>query len=126
MSLYQRYLIASQTGLRAQELNSLKPTSFNLNCEPATVTIACTVSKRRKTNCILLSRDFVRMLNPWLDDQDPDRRLWGCSASWYYKAADMLRLDLEAAGIEHTRLAAVVDFHAFGCFRITRDSHRRS
>ena len=45
---YWLYLIATQTGLRAQELNSLKPTSFDLNSEPATVTIACTVSQTQK------------------------------------------------------------------------------
>ena len=117
---YWLYLIASQTGLRAQELNSLKPTSFDLTSDPATVTIACTVSKRRKTDTILLSRDFARMLKPWLDDQDPDRRLWGCSASWFYKAADMLRLDLAAAGIAHERDGAMIDFHSFRCYRVTQ------
>jgi hypothetical protein len=60
------------------------------------------------------------MLRPWLDQQDPDRRLWGCSASWYYKAADMLRLDLAAAEIAHERDGAVIDFHSFRCYRVTK------
>ena len=94
---YWLYLVASQSGLRAQELNSLKPTSFDLDSDPATVTVHCTISKRRKTDTILLSRDFARMLRRWLDEQDPDRRLWGCSTSWFYKAGSMLRADLEAA-----------------------------
>ena len=57
--VYWLYMLASQTGLRAQELNSLRPTSFDLISNPAIVTIACTVSKRRKTDIILLSRDFA-------------------------------------------------------------------
>jgi integrase len=113
-------LLASQTGLRAQELNSLKPSSVELNSEPATVTVACTASKRRKTDTILLSRGFAQMLKRWLDDQDPDRRLWGCSASWFYKAGSMLRADLEAAGIAHERDGAVIDFHSFRCYRVTK------
>ena len=117
---YWLYLLASQTGLRAQELNSLKPSSFDLTSDSATVTIACTVSKRRKTDTISVSRDFAQMLKPWLNDQDPDRRLWGRSASWFYKAAGMLRADLTAAGIAHERDGAVIDFHSFRCYRVTR------
>ena len=64
---YWLYLIASQTGLRAQELNSLKPTSFDLDAEPPAVTVHCTISKRRKTDRILLRRDFAELLRMWLD-----------------------------------------------------------
>jgi site-specific recombinase XerC len=113
------YMLASQSGLRAQELNSLKPTSFDLVSNPPTVTVHCTISKRRKTDTVLLGRDFARMLKPWLDDQDPDRRLWGCSASWYYKGGSMLRADLDAAGIAYERDGAVIDFHSFRALRIT-------
>jgi integrase len=117
---YWLYLVASQTGLRAQELNSLKPSSFDLDSNPASVTVHCTISKRRKTDTILLSRDFARMLQPWLDDQDSDRRLWGCSARWFYKGGSMLRADLAAAGIAHERDGAVIDFHSFRCYRVTK------
>ncbi len=114
------YLLASQTGLRAQELHSLKPTSFNLDAEPASVVVHCTISKRRRQDEILLRREFSEMLRPWLNSLDPDRRLWGCSSSWYYKAASMLRDDLTAAGIDHERGDAQIDFHSFRCYRVTK------
>jgi integrase len=117
---YWLYLTASQTGLRAQELNSLKPSSFDLNGESATVTVHCTISKRRTTDTLMLSRDFSRILKPWLDGLDPERRLWASSASWHYKAASILRADLAAAGIAHERDGAVIDFHSFRCYRVTR------
>jgi hypothetical protein len=60
------------------------------------------------------------MLRGWLAELDPARRLWGYSASWFNKAAAMLRLDLETAGIAHKRADAVIDFHSFRCLRVTR------
>jgi integrase len=63
--------------LRAQELNSLRPSSFDFDSDPATVTVHCTISKRRKTDTHLLSRDFAQMLKSWLAEQDGDRQLWG-------------------------------------------------
>ena len=56
----------------------------------------------------------------WFDELDPDRRLWSGSASWYYKAGSMLRADLEAAGINHHRGDAVIDFHSFRAMRVTK------
>ena len=113
------YLIASQSGARAQELHSLKPSSFHLDAEPPYVEIHCTISKRRTTDQIMLRHDFAEMLRPWLSVQDPERRLWGCSSSWYYKAANMLRADLKEAGIGHERGGAQIDFHSFRCYRVT-------
>jgi integrase len=117
---YWLYLVAAMTGLRAQELHSLKPTSFSLDSNPPYVEIACTVSKRRKTDRILLSKQFAALLKPWLAECDPDRHLWGCSASWFYKAGAMLRADLAAAGIDHKRGDAEIDFHSFRALRVTR------
>jgi integrase len=45
---YWLYLIASQTGLRAQELHSLAPANFHLNEQPPFVEIRNTISKRGK------------------------------------------------------------------------------
>lgn len=116
---YWLYLTASQTGLRAAELHSLKPSSFDLTIDPPTVTVACTVSKRRKTDTILLSRDFARLLQTWFADLDPDRLLWG--SSWHTKAASMLRADLTATGIKAERDdGSVIDFHSFRALRVTR------
>jgi hypothetical protein len=50
----------------------------------------------------MLRRDFAEMLKEWLADLEPHCR------------------DLEAAGIEHKRDNAVIDFHSFRCYRVTR------
>jgi integrase len=96
---YWLYLIASQTGIRAHELRSLKVDSFHLDADPPCVEVHCTISKRRTTDLILLRRDFAELLRPWLAEQDPFYHLWSCSASSYYNAAAMVRGDLEAADI---------------------------
>jgi integrase len=117
---YWLYLTASQSGLRANELHSLKPSSFDLTSEPPTLTVHCTISKRRQTDTVVLSRDFARAIKPWLASLDHDRSIWGCSASWSDKAASMLRLDLEEASISHKRGKTVVDFHSFRAYRVTK------
>ncbi len=114
------WMLASQTGLRAQELNSLTPTSFDLDSEPATITVHCTISKRRTTDTIVLRRDFAEMLRPWIRNFEPRQRLWGSSSSWWYKAASILRADLAESGIDHLRGSAQIDFHSFRCYRVTR------
>jgi integrase len=124
---YWLYLIASQTGLRAQELHSLTPANFHLNEQPPYVEIRNTISKRGKKtgkkDRLELQQAFVEMLRPWLKSQPSDERLWGESRSWWYKAADVLRADLEAAEIPHrvqTRDGwAVVDFHSFRGLQVT-------
>lgn len=118
------YLIASQTGLRASELDSLTPGSFRLKGETPTVEIHCTISKRRTTDKIELHPDFAVMLSVWLAEKPNGQPLWGRSRSWSDKAADMLRKDLEAAGIP-SRVStdegeAIIDFHSFRCYRITK------
>ena len=124
---YWLYLIASQTGLRAQELHSLTPTSFHLDEQPPYVEILNTISKRGKKtgkkDRIELQPAFAEMLRPWLKVHPSDERLWGQSRSWWYKAADILRADLDAAEIPHrvrTREGwAVVDFHSFRGLQVT-------
>ena len=102
---YWLYLIASQTGLRAQELHSLTPANFHLNEQPPYVEIRNTISKRGKKtgkkDRLELQQAFVEMLRPWFKGQPPDERLWGESRSWWYKTADIRRADLEAAEISH-------------------------
>ncbi|MFT5528063.1 MAG: site-specific recombinase XerD [Pirellulaceae bacterium] len=120
---YWLYLLASQTGLRAQELNSLTPESFCLDVDAPFVQVHCTISKRRQLDRIILHPEFVQILRPWLKEQPAVRRLWSNSSSWWYKAAATLREDLEAANLPTTIATAdgeaVVDFHAFRGYRVS-------
>lgn len=91
---YWLYLLASQTGLRAQELHSLTPQSFHLSHVPPYVEISCTVSKRRTTDRIELHPDFAKLVAGWLRGKPRNRGLWSDSRGWFNKAATMLRDDL--------------------------------
>jgi len=124
---YWLYLIASQTGLRAQELHSLAPANFYLDVRPPYVEICNTISKRGKKtgkkDRIELQQAFAELLRPWLSRFPVDKRLWEESRSWFYKAAEMLRFDLRAAGIAESVQTnegqAVVDFHSFRGLQVT-------
>ena len=121
---YWLYLLASQTGLRAQELHSLTPASFHLKDPPPFVEISCTVSKRRTTDRIELHPGFAKLVAGWLRGKPRHRGLWSDSKAWFNKAATMLRADLAAAGLKSTVSTpegpAVVDFHSFRCYRVTQ------
>lgn len=121
---YWLYLIASQTGLRAQELHSLSPASFRLNDSPPFVEISCTVSKRRTTDRIELHPEFAKLVAVWLRGKPRNRGLWSDSKAWFNKAAAMLRDDLKAAGLPSTistpEGVATIDFHSFRCYRVTQ------
>lgn len=121
---YWLYLLASQTGLRAQELHSLTPQSFHLNSAAPYVEVHCTISKRRTTDRIELHSEFAKLVAAWLRGKPRNRGLWSDSKGWFNKAATMLRDDLTAAELPSTVSTpdgpAVVDFHSFRCFRVTQ------
>lgn len=117
------YLLASQTGLRAQELDSLTPGSFFLEGDSPHVQVHCTISKRRQSDRIDLHPDLATALRRWLRGKPRTVKLWAGSRSWWYKAAQMLRHDLMNAGVTATVRTsdgpAVIDFHSFRCYRVT-------
>jgi len=121
------YLISSQTGLRAQECNSLTPANFHLDEDSPYVEIRNTISERGKKtgrkDRIMLQSAFAVLLCEWLADKPNGEPLWSNSRSWWYKAAEILRHDLNAAELPHhvkTREGeSVVDFHCFRAYRIS-------
>jgi len=104
------YTVAAYTGLRAGELASLTPGSFQLTAPPL-VMVEASYSKRRKFDKVPLQTDVAALLQAYLDGKAPARRVW--PGSWHERAATMIRLDLEAAGVacEDSR-GRVYDFHA--------------
>ncbi len=101
------YLVAVSTGLRASELKSLLPESFDL--EAAAVAVKAAHSKRRENDRQPLRRDLVAILRAWLPGREG--LLW--PGSWSNHAAAMLRADLHAAGLSDVDAAGkVLDFHA--------------
>jgi integrase len=105
------YATAMGTGFRASELASLFPYSFDLSGAPPTVTVKAGYTKNKKKAEQPISPEVAKALSSYLDAKPRDRAVW--PGSWRKDAAEMLRLDLAAAGIPYRDEAGhVADFHA--------------
>lgn len=60
------YVVAANTGLRASELASLTVASFDLDGDPATVTVEAAYSKHRRRDVLPLRADLAVLLCPYL------------------------------------------------------------
>jgi len=104
------YCLALGSGLRAAEIASLKPESFALDADTPHVIVEAGTSKRRQRDEQALPPDVVAVLRKYLAGTRAGKLLW--PGSWRCRAAEMLRIDLEAAGIPYVNEAGeVVDFH---------------
>ena len=105
------YSVAMTTGFRVAELASLTPSSFDLGAEPATATVKAAYSKNRRESVQPLPADVATALRDYLDGRPAAAPVW--PGGWAGDAADMLRLDLDAAGIAFRDAEGrVADFHA--------------
>jgi integrase len=113
---YHLYAAACGTGFRASAMASLTPESFDLDADPPTVTLAARENKSRKPKVQPLSPDLVELLHSYLADKPGGQPVWGGTWAEDRRAAEMLRLDLEAAGIpyevEGPDGPLYADFHA--------------
>jgi len=111
-------LAAANTGFRANELASLRWQSFNLSDSAPSVKVLASYSKRRREDLLPLRLDITRELASWKFEQGPkeDAKLFPKFNP--NKAADMLKEDLECAGIEYVDAAGrYADFHSLRhCF----------
>jgi len=87
------YAFAAATGLRANELRSLTPASFDLDSDPATVTLEAGCSKHRREDVQLIPDDLAAMLRPWLAGRPAGKPVFPLPD----KTSRMLRADLAAA-----------------------------
>lgn len=109
------YLTAATTGFRAAELASLTPSAFALDGEPATVTLAAANAKNGRDAVQPLPSEAVELLRGYLGARPSAAPVW--PGSWVGTAAEMFRIDLEAAGILYRTEAAdgrivYADFHS--------------
>jgi integrase len=91
------YRLALGTGLRAAELRSLTAESFDLDAEPATVTVAAAYSKRRREDSQPLRADLAELVRGWLAGRPRAVRSVRLFAAMPRNTARMLRADLKAA-----------------------------
>lgn len=64
------YRLAAMTGLRASELASLTPASFDLTADTPIVTLEAAYSKHRREDVLPLHPDLVARLRQWLSERD--------------------------------------------------------
>lgn len=101
------YRLAVETGLRANELRTLKVSSFDL--DKGTVTVQAGYSKRKREDILPLRPDTAAELRGFLAGKLPDARAFRVPD----KPVKMLRADLADAGIAYVDDAGrYADFHA--------------
>lgn len=104
------YLLSQRTGLRRRELKLLTPSAFDFSQSPVIVTVEVGHSKRRRLDRLPLPGDVGQAFQGYLADKSPSEPIW--QGSWWRKSAEMIRLDLEDAGIPiEDSQGRVIDFH---------------
>jgi integrase/recombinase XerD len=91
------YLTAMSTGLRASELASLTPESFDLEAEIPTVTVAPKDEKARRGATLPLPLHLVELLKDWFKDLGLKETLWPGTWAKYKEAGKFLKKDFAAA-----------------------------
>src|SRR5690606_2764844 len=104
------YAFTYTMGLRAGECYSLTSESFLLEGDEPTVTVAAKAAKSRKEQVLPLPQRLVEQLRLFLAHRPPGKRVW--SGTWRRDPAEMLRSDLDRAGIPYELGGAYFDFHA--------------
>jgi integrase len=89
------YVLALQSGLRANELRSLTRSSFDFRLKPATVTVEAGSSKRRRRDTLPLRVDTAAELHAHLAAKHPGAPAFCLPPK--YDMADMLQVDLDTA-----------------------------
>jgi excisionase family DNA binding protein len=99
---FHLYAAACGTGFRAAALASLTPESFDLGAAMPAVTLPARFNKSRKTKVQPLPTDVADLLRGYLQGKPAGRPVWGGTWARDHRGAEMLRGDLEAAGIPYT------------------------
>jgi len=92
---FMLYLVASETGFRAQELASLTPASFRLDGAAPTATVGAAYSKHKREDVQPIRPELATLLREWIGTKLADEQLW--PGKWWRHAAKMIRADLAAA-----------------------------
>ena len=107
------YIVAVNTGLRASELASLTPDSFELDIERPIVRCQGGYTKNGAEAVLPLRRDLGKMLMEWLADKPAGLSVWPGKWASHRHGAEMIRIDLAAALVDYENTQGrVADFHA--------------
>jgi integrase len=107
------YRLAVSSGLRYSELGSIRPESFNWTANPPTVQVDAAHSKNGQTATFPLSDDLAEDLSRYVAAMPNGLGIFPLPKG---QGAEMLRHDLEPAGIPYRDAAGLVfDFHSLRC-----------
>ena len=110
------YLTAAGTGFRARALANLTPAEFELDGPAPVVTLPARFNKSGKTKVQPLPPDVAERLRVYLSGRPADALVWGGTWAEQHRGAEMIRGDLEAAGIPYVVEGPdgpeYADFHA--------------
>jgi len=120
------YRFCAETGLRANEARTLTAGAFDL--DGLTVRVRAGYSKHRETDTVPLREDLAEALRAHLSGRLPTGKAFG---GRYRKltdrTADMLQVDLEAAGVPYVdQQDRVLDFHGLRHSFVTNLKHAPS
>jgi integrase len=108
---YLFYKFQGTTGIRKGETRRLQRNDFNFTTTPATVTIRPEIAKDRREAVLPLRKDVAEELSEFMADFQPTDLVFKNLRKT--RTAEMLRRDLEAAGISpKDELGRVVDCHS--------------
>ena len=115
MGGYERsllYRLAAETGLRANEIRSLKVAHFDF--DGLTVTVEAGHSKRRRKDTLPLRQNTAALLREFFKDKMPNAKAFGGTYRMLTKrTSDILKADLADAGIPYVDDAGrYADFHS--------------
>jgi integrase len=101
------YLMTVETGLRVQELHSLKVSSFDF--ENCTVSVESEYCKDRKRAVQLLKNNRASQLREYLSNKTPGTKAFNMPSN--YRTVAMLKADLAEARIPYEAETGRADFH---------------
>ncbi len=102
------YALALGTGFRASELGSLTPERFDLAAEPPTATVPAGYTKNGREAVQPLPPALAARLAPWIATLPAGLPVFALPD----RTAEMIRVDLEAAGLAYETPSGVADFHS--------------
>ncbi|HYH67517.1 MAG TPA: tyrosine-type recombinase/integrase [Urbifossiella sp.] len=121
---YFLYLTAAGTGFRANALANLTPGDFDLTPAGPVVTLPARFNKSRKTKVQPMPADVAAALRDYLVGKPVGTPVWGGTWARDERGAEMLRIDLDAAGIPYAVDGPdgpeYADFHALRHSYLTR------
>jgi integrase len=113
MQPYARYLLyrlALETGLRMGEIRSLTVSSFDFRAKPPTVHVEPADTKGKEPADMILSPGTAQALQEHLQGKEPQDRAFRMPPSRH--TVDMLKKDLEAAGVPYSLNGKDADCHS--------------